>query len=567
MSSRKTSSHSAAGILLNSATSLNNSHGNYVDIDQIDQMRQQPDPAFSPYNMSNFHRNYSMNQNHQHTFENHFSLMQTYSGNNLADASPFTKQYSTTRNNLQSQAAAISSLTANQSRGASPQALSHASDTSFISPSPSTSSTTQQQQYKLSPQMPKNNYLMDSSPIYENQLQVAGGINRSDSPIYSNTNSSLISLYHTDHQTSQQTPQQPQSQPLQSQSSINSLYRNSPKQLVQPRFAASSASAQSQANIYSNVVPNEIPLYSNVRTAYDAATAGMTYGEKLIHNARHGMQQPSPTSTQQTIQTQQQNEHATQMQEEELPLPPGWSVDYTLRGRKVSLVAAHFEFICHLAFVSSSLKQYYIDHTAKTTHWSHPLEREGLPVGWQCIDSPQYGVYYVKWVSKRRLIFNLNSWMINSCAQWSPFAATLRAKRSTIIRALHHAIYTQRANKPKQLFQGQHTPSSIRTVHLYRPIRIYSKKFRRGCWFMWMVSKFGDTFSHIQMTNFVTPNYSWSGHRSQAQMGHVQTVGIGVLRQYDVSNVQAGNGSTHFQTWDLSVRMYWYWSVSIDQYV
>lgn len=66
---------------------------------------------------------------------------------------------------------------------------------------------------------------------------------------------------------------------------------------------------------------------------------------------------------------------ATQLQEEELPLPPGWSIDYTLRGRK-----------------------YYIDHNAKTTHWSHPLEREGLPVGWQRIDSPKYGIYYVKYV-------------------------------------------------------------------------------------------------------------------------------------------------------------------------
>lgn len=59
--------------------------------------------------------------------------------------------------------------------------------------------------------------------------------------------------------------------------------------------------------------------------------------------------------------------------EEELPLPPGWSIDYTLRGRK-----------------------YYIDHNAKTTHWSHPLEREGLPIGWQRIESPQYGTYYYK---------------------------------------------------------------------------------------------------------------------------------------------------------------------------
>ena len=37
-------------------------------------------------------------------------------------------------------------------------------------------------------------------------------------------------------------------------------------------------------------------------------------------------------------------------------IPPGWSVGWTMRGRK-----------------------YYIDHNTKTTHWSHPLETEGLP--------------------------------------------------------------------------------------------------------------------------------------------------------------------------------------------
>lgn len=63
---------------------------------------------------------------------------------------------------------------------------------------------------------------------------------------------------------------------------------------------------------------------------------------------------------------------------EELPLPPGWSVDYTLRGRK-----------------------YYMDHNTKTTHWSHPLERECLPTGWQCIDSPQYGVYYFNNITRQ----------------------------------------------------------------------------------------------------------------------------------------------------------------------
>ena len=57
----------------------------------------------------------------------------------------------------------------------------------------------------------------------------------------------------------------------------------------------------------------------------------------------------------------------------ELPLPPGWSVGFTLRGRR-----------------------YYIDHNTKTTHWSHPLAVEGLPTGWERIDSAEYGPYYIK---------------------------------------------------------------------------------------------------------------------------------------------------------------------------
>lgn len=99
----------------------------------------------------------------------------------------------------------------------------------------------------------------------------------------------------------------------------------------------------------------ETPIFSNVTID----TNGMTYGEQLVHNARHGIISQVPS--QQSIV------------EEEMPLPPGWSVDYTLRGRK-----------------------YYIDHNAKTTHWSHPLEREGLPIGWQRIESPQYGPYFYK---------------------------------------------------------------------------------------------------------------------------------------------------------------------------
>ncbi|XP_008211319.1 protein salvador homolog 1 isoform X2 [Nasonia vitripennis] len=65
-------------------------------------------------------------------------------------------------------------------------------------------------------------------------------------------------------------------------------------------------------------------------------------------------------------------------QSEELPLPLGWSVYFTLRGRK-----------------------YYVDHNTRTTHWSHPLEKEGLPTGWERIDSQEYGVYYVNHITRQ----------------------------------------------------------------------------------------------------------------------------------------------------------------------
>lgn len=348
--SRKSSSQSIGGHMLNSSNSLNNSHSNYVDIDQIDQMRQQPDP-FPQYNVSNFHRNYSMNQNHQHTsFENHFSLMQTYSGNNLAEASPFTKQYSMTRqNHMQSQPLSSIASSSGSSRRSPHTPLRNTSQDLLSSSSSASLGTSNA--YSLS-SLQKSNYLLDHSPIYENQMHMAA---RSESPIYSNTNSNLMNAYHEQHQQQQQQQQ--------------SLYHSGNSDVLQryPSMSAGNQPSPTQTNIYSNVMNNEIPLYSNMRNhAYDVSTPGMTFGEKLIHDARHGIM--TTTSGQQGSA-----QASSASQDKELPLPPGWSVDYTLRGRK-----------------------YYIDHNAKTTHWSHPLEREGLPVGWQCVESPQYGVYYVK---------------------------------------------------------------------------------------------------------------------------------------------------------------------------
>ncbi|XP_016090811.1 protein salvador homolog 1-like [Sinocyclocheilus grahami] len=68
----------------------------------------------------------------------------------------------------------------------------------------------------------------------------------------------------------------------------------------------------------------------------------------------------------------------TTMSGEEVALPPGWTVDWTIRGRK-----------------------YYIDHNTNTTHWSHPLEREGLPPGWERVESAEFGLYYVDHINRR----------------------------------------------------------------------------------------------------------------------------------------------------------------------
>ncbi|XP_071788210.1 protein salvador homolog 1-like [Asterias amurensis] len=59
------------------------------------------------------------------------------------------------------------------------------------------------------------------------------------------------------------------------------------------------------------------------------------------------------------------------------PLPPGWTIDQTMKGRI-----------------------YFIDHNTQTTHWSHPMEKEGLPPGWEKVESPEQGVYYINHISK-----------------------------------------------------------------------------------------------------------------------------------------------------------------------
>uniref|UniRef100_A0A1L8DAQ6 Protein salvador log 1 n=2 Tax=Nyssomyia neivai TaxID=330878 RepID=A0A1L8DAQ6_9DIPT len=237
--------------------SQSNSHGNYVEIDAIDQLRLHDYPQFQ--SVPNFSRAFSLNQAHGHTFE---------------------------------------------------------------------------------PERPLRPYNADGSPIYENHPQMNP---RSESPIYSNTTSSL-SVYYQD----QNNPPVPALYP-------HVRYGKPPHQSIYSNIPPNSL------NYYGSTILTDNPIYSNIR-AIDVAS-GMTYGEQLLHNKRHNI----------LTQVSQQ-----QQLEDELPLPPGWSVHNTLRGRK-----------------------YYFDHNAQTTHWSHPLEREGLPIGWQRIESPQYGIYYVNHITRQ----------------------------------------------------------------------------------------------------------------------------------------------------------------------
>lgn len=146
---------------------------------------------------------------------------------------------------------------------------------------------------------------IDVAPIYENSL-----LNRSESPIYSNThNQSVASLY---------------------QNKSQNIYSNLPAITAAPSTSA----------------------YANLQPVLTPSNQTLAHSTSRIHdNLLPVHQQPI----------------------DELPLPPGWSVDYTLRNRR----------------------KYYIDHNTQTTHWSHPLEREGMPLFWQRIENQQ-GVYYYK---------------------------------------------------------------------------------------------------------------------------------------------------------------------------
>ncbi|XP_026314880.1 protein salvador homolog 1 [Hyposmocoma kahamanoa] len=82
----------------------------------------------------------------------------------------------------------------------------------------------------------------------------------------------------------------------------------------------------------------------------------------------------------------------------DLPLPPGWSMDRTLRGRR-----------------------YYMDHNTQTTHWTHPLE--SVPQPWQRISTPHHGVYYFNEITHQTTY--AHPCLVGGCYLVSPYVPTL----------------------------------------------------------------------------------------------------------------------------------------------
>lgn len=180
------------------------------------------------------------------------------------------------------------------------------------------------------------------------------------------------------------------------------LYQNEPSSTNFPQYSntvnyAQDSSTSNAAGNYSkdpypiyenhsqltSVRRSESPIYSNtqsVSSLYPKPNSSLIH-QNLYSNIPTTSSPAPPTGISYLgIQPQPLYSNVSNVEiigtdkvEKDLPLPPGWTVDYTLRGRK-----------------------YYIDHNTKTTHWSHPLEVEGLPTGWQRIESPQYGTYYFK---------------------------------------------------------------------------------------------------------------------------------------------------------------------------
>ncbi|KAM7360962.1 scaffold protein salvador [Cochliomyia hominivorax] len=331
---------------------LSSSSSNYVNIEQIDRMRRQQSSPLQHSQSSYFQRSYSSNQKHGNSFDGHSNIM---------------------RERLDSMQSNMLQLP----RGATPRPQTPPHH--YQQQQQQQQHQLQQQQHHQHPPLTQS-YSSESSPIYENPYRVSNTLsppsltmaesqislsthgNRSESPIYSNTTSMASNINHTHHQQYQHYQPQHQIHQQQSQALHHNYNNNSNTNQMMSSYDLSSR-ATPQSHNQGNTSSSMQSLYQNTNSN------NMSNNSNNNSNNNHTS---SSASTSTTNNNTQLHKHPSQQSlEEELPLPPGWATHYTLHGRK-----------------------YYVDHNAHTTHWSHPLEREGLPVGWRTVVSKVHGTYY-----------------------------------------------------------------------------------------------------------------------------------------------------------------------------
>lgn len=174
------------------------------------------------------------------------------------------------------------------------------------------------------------------------------------------------------YQNQQQVQQQKQQQYASRESSIPRLSSNVS---LTPRLHPPSPHAIRLHNCTEpyTTVSQSSPIYSNYMNTSALPYHNKSHGSTIISN--------SPGSD-----------------ECDLPLPPGWSADRTLRGRR-----------------------YYMDHNTQTTHWTHPLE--SVPQPWQRVSTPHHGVYYFNEITHQTTY--AHPCLVGGCYLVSPYVPAL----------------------------------------------------------------------------------------------------------------------------------------------
>ena len=161
------------------------------------------------------------------------------------------------------------------------------------------------------------------------------------------------------------------SSPKSASSSQSLISRSSsPRRESEGRYTAKNDDYMAQLGVLQKITKMPPPSSSSPHPpVYPSHQGPRQFQTPPRHPSQYSLAAPKPLSPQPP-------------HEDSLPLPAGWSVGWTMRGRK-----------------------YFIDHNSKTTHWSHPLETEGLPAGWEKVESPEFGVYYLNHITRYYLRF------------------------------------------------------------------------------------------------------------------------------------------------------------------